>query len=497
MKVSDYTLLAYTKIKTRKLRSVLTMISMAIVFTGLITASFAYNGGLNAMRDASPANLKDKYILAQDDIKVIYDPTNQPDNMNNTSPKTTVTEPNSIISNFGQEYGIKAVYEGFGTPDEVMTNDEVSCYDDSSWATTCVDTTYVMSAKMFEYYTTKALDQSAGVYNVLVSDTYARYLAKQDFKEGDDDYAKMAKQTKSIQAVLGNNFELKITVDAYQYPEGLPISAEDEPPEPETRPISVNVVGIVPSPSLINEIAGIFSYNNGRSSGVYFSDQNYPSSINLAEVKNGNFGSYTLFPEFDNISNMQRYIAEQKCNESAYSGPDACWAPEGTKPYINYFNTYDLAFIETGKQVLSFARIVLGIVAIGVAFSIASTTSKVILDSRKEIGVFRAIGAKRRQISGIYNVYIAMLVISALMIALVIARLIIGFLDIKYADKLSTQIALFNASPDPHGHFSFFGIDLYQLLLIGIFAILIGLIGASFPVLRSLKKDTLRYLRED
>jgi ABC-type antimicrobial peptide transport system permease subunit len=141
--------------------------------------------------------------------------------------------------------------------------------------------------------------------------------------------------------------------------------------------------------------------------------------------------------------------------------------------------------------------IAVGVMMIIAAIMIMFTISKVIADSTKEIAVFRALGARRRDIAQIYYTYGGMLGVSALLMALIFgvlgAYIVQAMLGQKFAATLIQSVGAYTQNP----HISLLGIEWSWLLGIAVAFCVAMAVGITIPVLAALKRKLITILREE
>ncbi|MNI51476.1 FtsX-like permease family protein [compost metagenome] len=125
------------------------------------------------------------------------------------------------------------------------------------------------------------------------------------------------------------------------------------------------------------------------------------------------------------------------------------------------------------------------------------TMARVIMDSRRETAVFRALGAKRIDIVAIYVVY-------SLMIAtlIIIFSTILGFgsafaLSQLYAPAITEYARVAYGVFDTALQFTFFSIPWYTLLLIVASIVLVSLIALLQPLIRNVRRSPLSDMRQE
>lgn len=542
MKLVDYILLAKTKIKTRKVRSMLTLVSASVLTTSLLTASFVYTGAKNSIRGVALPKLVDKHIAVQNAVNYSYpdfdtidhsSPDSNPDYAINIAPSENRTT-RADLEKLSSEYSVQSVHEQYSLFGEIWRqdpDDSRGCYNfsgdyrfglgssqeyfefavpedvsttapGSARADTCTSMA-VRSDAFFDNFTEGDFSLSSytgDAVPVTISSSYSLILTDQTILTQKENPAQKdspaqirQKYNKAKEQLLGSTLQLRYAT--YIEPKSIAHGEEhtlDSQQKPQT--LTVQIVGIVPNQDELKDIAGVSLYGADDHGVVfpesYWANYNAESAAILStDPGRATLASY-LFSEFANKDDLRTYV-KSGCRA------DECWRENNTKPEITYYTDYDLAIEETASSFWQFGRWVLGVFALGLAASIMSTTGKVILDSRKEIGVFRAIGAKRGQIAGVYSAYITMLMLASLALSFVAARIVTLILNAKFGAQVSESLAAIKNSNELTGHYSFFGISPMHLLYIAGFVILVGLIGSFIPVLRSLRKDPLRYLRED
>lgn len=270
-------------------------------------------------------------------------------------------------------------------------------------------------------------------------------------------------------------------------------------PQPATIPsltkqVKVKVVGFVPTQEfgLSNNIFdSLFSGVNSWQSplpAILPSEVVAQDELLKTPAVGGFMASPQMFYDFATRDEQKRFI------DSGCSGMD-CVA--GDKLFIMPFGSIKVALEGTLKDIMTVAKwVVLGIAALA-ALMIAMTISKVIADSRREIAVFRALGARRRDIAQIYFTYGLMLAGSALVVSLVLA--VAGALIFSAQFSANVNAVMVNAvgAYTMETNTVLFGVN--WLWLAGIAGVLLvaSLIGIAIPVLLSNRKNLVNVMRDE
>jgi len=139
----------------------------------------------------------------------------------------------------------------------------------------------------------------------------------------------------------------------------------------------------------------------------------------------------------------------------------------------------------------------------GIMLSVAEvilliTVSKLVKDSTKEIGVFRAVGAQQKDIRNIFFNYASMISLAGLVIAVVLAYLIAITISVLWGENLFYSIAIGGNNFSPNSHpFVLVGFPILELMIIAIISYTLGCIASFFPARKASKMDVVKALKEE
>lgn len=151
--------------------------------------------------------------------------------------------------------------------------------------------------------------------------------------------------------------------------------------------------------------------------------------------------------------------------------------------------------IKTGfGKVLLWASLIVGAIAVII---LASIIGRTIAEGRRESAVFRAIGAKRGDISAIYSMYTLFLsarIAAFALIAGVVGALVVEFFFWKEA-TLGAQLAY--AASDTAKQFHFFDITSPYLLVVIAVIFIAGFVASILPIALGARRNPIRDMRND
>lgn len=263
---------------------------------------------------------------------------------------------------------------------------------------------------------------------------------------------------------------------------------------PLTQEVKVRIVGFVPTQDFGisgNIFDSLFTGVNTWQSPL---PAILPSEVVAQEIllQPQAAQGFTISPQqFYDFSNRE---AQKRFIDSGCSGAD-CTSSD--KLFIMPFGSIKVALEGTFEDIMMVAKwVVLG-VAIVAALMITMTISKVIADSRREIAVFRALGARRRDIAQIYFTYGMMLAASALVVAVVMA--IVGALIFSAQFSAGVNAIMVNAvgAYTLETNTTLFAINWLWLGGIGGVLLVASLVGIAIPVLLSNRRNLVNVMRDE
>lgn len=271
---------------------------------------------------------------------------------------------------------------------------------------------------------------------------------------------RVEKRKELERALLGKTSELSFLSPYFE-----PSSQPQEPSARKTVP--VKVVGFLPG----GNGAWLF--------GQDFMADEYAMPCEIAEQDPETrdiFGAArSVYPSFGTTDQRNEFVAKSGSDAFIYAD-----VVESNKAHLETFRrAFDIAVV-----VMLFLM----------AIPMAATLSKILADSQRETGVFRAIGARNRQIISIYGLYSLQVVVGSFLLALAGSVGACVWLTARFGPDLELALA------DLAGHESeidFLAFNGQQLTIIFL-ALLIGsVVGAAFPLFRSLRRNPIESLRDE
>lgn len=174
--------------------------------------------------------------------------------------------------------------------------------------------------------------------------------------------------------------------------------------------------------------------------------------------------------------------------------------------FNKYFMDRDI-FPITGKAeaftepVRVMKKVALGIGGFLLAISslfVLSTLSKIVADSKREIGVFRAVGGQRKDIRKIFFSYTFLLVSLGYIVGFIISSILVIIASKLWGDDIFYSIAGFATNVTLEKPlFAFWAIPWFETLMLYAFVLLVGFLAALIPVMRASRLDPIKALREE
>lgn len=147
-----------------------------------------------------------------------------------------------------------------------------------------------------------------------------------------------------------------------------------------------------------------------------------------------------------------------------------------------------------------FAKIVLwSLLIVGgiAAIILGSVIGRTVAEGRRESAVFRAIGARRSDIGAIYATYTILLSARIALFALLLGVTIALVVELMFTGEATLGARFAYASIDTPSEFHFFGLATWYIPMILGAIIVVGLVSAILPIIRSTRRNPIKDMRDD
>ena len=128
---------------------------------------------------------------------------------------------------------------------------------------------------------------------------------------------------------------------------------------------------------------------------------------------------------------------------------------------------------------------------------LGSMIGRTVSEGRREGAVFRAIGARRSDIGGIYATYALLLSLRIVVFALVLGVAIALVVELLFSSQATLGARFAYASIETPKKFHFFGLNTVYLPIIANAIILVGLVASIIPIIRSARRNPIKDMRDD
>lgn len=194
--------------------------------------------------------------------------------------------------------------------------------------------------------------------------------------------------------------------------------------------------------------------------------------------------------EFPTIELARKFLSEEACSENS----DNC-----KKLYVaSAYGSNYLILDEIGKLFKKIVTVALPVV-LGLALVIMwFTISRIMAENRKETAVYRAMGAKRRDVLGIYATYVLLITFRIALLSFALGIGAAYVLDMTYGSILTeSALASFGISSANSLRFSLFGLSSPLLVAILACIFLVSLLASIQPLIRNTLRAPIEDMREE
>ncbi|MBI3889142.1 FtsX-like permease family protein [Candidatus Saccharibacteria bacterium] len=197
-------------------------------------------------------------------------------------------------------------------------------------------------------------------------------------------------------------------------------------------------------------------------------------------------GNSTVFAEFssfkDALALTKKYSCMFGCNGGLIVMP---------------FGGGSITFAQL-KEIISQYIFYAMLVSIFIAVVIMTgTVSRAIADSRRETAVFRAIGAKRIDITSVYFLYSILIGLRVIVFAALLAVLIAGIAEYFISPDATLTARLLMSAPESTSVFHVVGVNVGELLAIAGIIIATAIVSALLPLALAIRRNPIKDMRDD
>lgn len=263
-------------------------------------------------------------------------------------------------------------------------------------------------------------------------------------------------------------------------------------PSPSTRDIKIKIAGFVPTDERDPNANFLVASFKAVSTWPATLPALIPAEVIAQDTSVQNQGEQQLPPTLF-IESASREDQKKLLGKS-------CSAEECMQPgalFVAPFGSVRVAVEGTLDVIGNTTKWVVLVVALLAGLMIMLTISKIIADSRKEIAVFRALGARRRDITQIYFTYGFMLAGISLGVSIALAAVAALLSSQMFAPDLNIFLVEATGAFTLQTNTSLFGIN--WIWLAGISGVLATsvFIGILIPVLLSNRKNLINVMRDE
>lgn len=193
--------------------------------------------------------------------------------------------------------------------------------------------------------------------------------------------------------------------------------------------------------------------------------------------------------EFSTVKDARAFLDNETCPASETD----CDKRFIATPYgSNYLILDEISKLFSKVATIAFPT-ALGLAAIIIWF----TVSRIMAENRKETAVYRAMGAKRRDVIGIYSIYVMLVAFRIATLSIVLGIVAALAIDYFYGSALTdTAVAAFGIIDDAP-RFSLFSLESPLLLAIIGSLFIISLIASIQPLIRNTMRSPINDIRDE
>jgi ABC-type antimicrobial peptide transport system permease subunit len=470
IRIKDSLKLASTKFKTRKVRNILSAVTVSLGIILILSALIASNGVTTFAGSVFKDSLQNRFFIRDTGYTNVFEKTETqtiPGNSLADKSAETYLEEN-------RRYAIKSIFEerqsttllGFKGQEFSSTGE---FYGMGAAAMSSTEELFIKDTLHEGYSFTDSYD---GKIPVTVPKDYL-FNVEQISDRGSNSREQFEKTQELVKKYIGRTIQF----DQYPNTETMPTYFEPgivESDSGDSKPVTIGREFIIVGVSTPQ----FFGYSLLDSQFVIpnWAVQKYSDIASVLPAKNKRF-----IAEFSSKKDGSSFYKDKIQNSSV-------------EIMVSKLESFQEPISVMRKVAFAIGGFLLAISAL----FILTTLSKIVTDSRREIGVFRAVGGQRRDIKKIFLSYAFLLITLGFLIGFVISLLLTALVSLKWGDSAFYAIVNFGTTVDVQKPFLFFvSLPIIEILVLYAFILLVGFLAAYFPTRRASRIDPIKALREE
>ena len=284
-------------------------------------------------------------------------------------------------------------------------------------------------------------------------------------------------------------------------------------PAPESHIVTLRIVGLNKdfasgsSASVVDIFQSLLSSTLGN--GWYTPLESATKTSSIASIFDVDgptqaLQTPTYIAELPTAAATRKILSEQNCQPDFSAGPGTSIVDPYKKcndqhKYFSFapFGSSSTAIDEFRKGFTKVFKIAI-LIVVGIASLIMmGTVGRIIADSRRETAVFRAIGAKRLDISQIYITYTLLVSVLIGLVSLVVGLGLAEWLQARYSDQLTTTALLSFNVQDLAQRFHMVGTNARDLGYLVAAIVAVSLLATVLPLLNNMRRNPINDMRDE
>jgi hypothetical protein len=459
-------LLASAKFRTRLGRSIITVIAASLVASIMLVASLVSTGIEKGVRDVSETklsrmNLAIEYWFSPMQAESTEEPEAAP------VPAPTIEDYTKDMS----QYGAVAIYKqsSLGSFTEKDAKPSTSPADPLMFSPPAgTGTIAAQSDKLYEAHldTDNPPTPAEGTIPAIISRDYVLRSEGIQFTPADSAKTRIEKTTGALAKWRGKQVTW----------------IKQNGPEAPSTELTLTVQGFT---------NGSGPFGQGASAEILVPSSKVPdsaTSTQSSEMFMGDAFYLSFNSEEELLGFVEKFTKEQR---------DKSLSIFDSTRFVTTYGNAALSFRELRGMATTGLKYVLLALLIAVSIAMLTTLSKIIADSERETGVFRAIGARAADILHIYLTYSVFISVVATTLAFAVSLALSYYLTARFGAALTYELISLSGTSNLDANISLIGFN--PLHLVGVFGAILAaaIVGAILPLYSLLRKDPINALRAE
>lgn len=165
--------------------------------------------------------------------------------------------------------------------------------------------------------------------------------------------------------------------------------------------------------------------------------------------------------------------------------------------FLESFGSNYLLVDDLNAAITNILQVIFPVTLIIAGIIMGVTMARVIIDSRRETAIFRAIGARRIDIITVYLIYSVKIAIRIIVFSLTLGLMMAGLVQALFSTQVTNYAKVTYGIFDNNRIFNFIDLSVAPLVLLAVCIVIVSLLAISPSLIRNVRRNPIKDMRDE